>query len=90
MHTIFLTIDTANNAKLLATFLSTVKTVKSVSIDPEVQKEYKWTNPLRPATDEEFELMIQECEEEENLTLEQSKKLSAKKIKKWIKEQKLK
>jgi hypothetical protein len=91
MHTILLTTDTAANAKLLADFLSTVKSVKSVSIDPKIKKEkYNWTNPSRPATDEEFEQMIQECEKEKDMTLEEAQKLSSKKIKKWIKEQKTK
>jgi hypothetical protein len=89
MHTILLTTDTAANAKQLAAFLSTVKTVKSVSIDPVGKEEYNWTNPSRPATDEEFEQMISECEKEENLTFEQAGKLSTQKIKKWIKEKKL-
>lgn len=85
MHTIVLTTDTAANAKLLADFLSTVKSVKSVSIDPEIKKEeYNWTNPSRPATDGEFEQMIQECENDKReYTLEEAQKLSSKKIKKW-------
>jgi len=62
MHTILLTTDTEAHAKALADFLSNVKTVKSVSIDPEVGKKYDWINPTRPATDEEFEQLAVEME----------------------------
>ena len=91
MHTILLTTDTAANAKLLADFLSTVKSVKSVSINPMVNKgeEYNWTNPSRPATDEEFEQLAKEMEQDKGeYTLEEAKALSTKKIKKWLKEKK--
>ena len=64
MHTILLTTDTAANAKLLAAFLSTVKTVKSVSIDPPAVEAYDWTNPSRSATDEEFEQLAIEMEQD--------------------------
>lgn len=90
MHTILLTTDTAADAKLVADFLSTVKTVKSVSIDPLVKKGYNWTNPSRPATDEEFEQLVTEMEQDKDeYTLEEAQKLSTKKIKKWMKEKKL-
>jgi pyruvate-formate lyase-activating enzyme len=90
MHTILLTTDTAANAKVLADFLSTVKTVKSVSIDPVIKKKkYNWTNPTRPATDEEFEQLAIEMEQDTGeYTLEEAQALSTKKIKKWIKEKK--
>jgi len=89
MHTVLLTTDTAANAKLLADFLATVKTVKSVSIDPVIKEDYNWTNPSRPATDEEFEKLAIEMEQDKGeYTLEEAKKLSTKKIKKWIKEKK--
>lgn len=64
MHTILLTTDTEAHAKALADFLSNVKTVKSVSIDPEVDKPYNWTNPTRPATDEEFKQLAVEMEQD--------------------------
>jgi hypothetical protein len=64
MHTILLTTDTEAHAKALADFLSNVKTVKSISVDPEVSKKYNWINPTRPATDEEFEQLAVEMEKD--------------------------
>ena len=90
MHTVLLTTDTASNAKQLADFLSKVNTVKSVSIDHNKKEKYNWINPSRPATDDEFEQMITECEEGGTLTLQEAQKLSTDKIKKWIKKQKAK
>jgi hypothetical protein len=89
MHTILLTTDTEAHAKALADFLSNVKTVKSVSIDPEVSKKYNWTNPTRPATDEEFEQLAVEMEKDKGeYTLEEAKNISTEKIKKWMKKKK--
>ena len=94
MHTLTITTNTADNANFLATFLKTVKIVKSVVIDKksvlisrdtevsEPAGEYNWTNPTRPATDEEFEQMILEAEKDEGYTIEQARKMT----KKWIKE----
>lgn len=84
MHTILLTTDTEAHAKALADFLSNVKTVKSVSIDPEVSKEYNWINPSRPATDEEFEQLAVEMERDKGeYTLEESKRFVTKELKAW-------
>ena len=77
MHTILVTTETAANAKLLAAFLSNVKTVKSVSIDPPVREAYNWTNPSRPATDAEHEQMLAECEASPNLTFAEANVTSA-------------
>jgi pyruvate-formate lyase-activating enzyme len=90
MHTILLTTDTAANAKLLADFLATVKSVKSVSIDPVIKKEeYNWTNPSRPATDEEFEQMIKEIENDKTeYTMEEVKSHVNKELKKWRRKKK--
>jgi hypothetical protein len=89
MHTILLTTNTEAHAKALADFLSNVKTVKSVSIDPEVRKEYNWTNPTRPATDEEFEQLAVEMEQDKGeYSLEEAKNISTEKIKKWMKKKK--
>jgi hypothetical protein len=43
--------------------LKKVKSVKSVTISS-LDKEYNWVNPSRTATDEEFEAMIAEAENE--------------------------
>ncbi|HTA26237.1 MAG TPA: hypothetical protein VK809_00495 [Bacteroidia bacterium] len=89
MHTILLTTDTKAHAKELADFLSNVKTVKTVSIDPEVTKEYNWINPTHPATDEEFEQLAVEMEQDKGeYTLEEAKNISTEKIKKWMKKKK--
>jgi len=67
--------DSLASAKQLATFLRTVKTVQKVIIEPtkkgtetniveEPAEEYNWQNPSRPATEEEFEQMITEAENE--------------------------
>lgn len=61
MHTLLLTTDTAADAKELAEFLSKIKTVKSVTIDPPLKGE-KWVNPLRPLTYKEHEKMLEESE----------------------------
>ncbi len=94
MHTLTITTNTADNANFLATFLKTVKIVKSVVIDKksvlisrdtevsEPAGEYNWTNPTRPATDEEFEQMILEAEKGVGITTKQLKK----NFKQWRKE----
>ena len=101
MKTLTITTTTDANANFLAAFLKTVKIVKSVVInkrtiprlrDSEVsepEEEYNWTNPSRPATDEEFEQMISECEVEYEaglgMTVKEAKALTEKKISKWRK-----
>ena len=89
--------DTASHAKFLFSFLKTVSLVKSVKIEPDADMvnvvndpagEYNWTNPSRPATDEEFEQMIAECEASPSLTAEEAKALTMKEIKEWRKNQK--
>ena len=89
METLIVNIDTASNAHLLAEHLKTVKTVKSVqlfipSFKKQKGEEYDWTNPIRPATDAEFELMISECERDENVPIETVRKNGTKKIKQWM------
>jgi hypothetical protein len=89
--------DTVSHAKFLSTFLKTVSLVKSVKIEPETDPvnivneptgEYDWTNPSRPATDEEFEQMINECEASPSLTAKEAKALTIKEIKEWRKSRK--
>ncbi len=88
MHTILLTTDTKANAKALAEFLSNVKTVKSVSIDP-VNTEYNWTDPSRPATDVEFEQMIVEMKQDKGeYTPNQIKNFVNKELKAWRRKKK--
>ena len=96
-----ITVETDNlaSAKQLATFLRTVKTVKKVVIEQqkngaesylvsEPAEEYNWTNPTRPATDEEFEQMITEAENSPSMTLEEAKAHTFKLIDEWEKKRK--
>ena len=99
MKTLTITTTTDANANFLAAFLKTVKIVKSVVInkktipglrDSEVsepEEEYNWTNPSRPATDEEFEQMISEAEKEIELGLgipsDLARKQTLNELKKW-------
>ena len=87
MHTVVITTDTKANANLLVAFLKEVKTVRTIAIDPLQKDEYNWTNPARPATDEEFELMISEAETEIELGLgipaEIARKQTKEAIKRW-------
>lgn len=84
MKTLIVTTHSAANAKFMAAFLKTVKTVKSVVIDKkskysesevlEPEMEYNWINPSRPATDKEFEQMITEAEAGKSFTTVELKK----------------
>lgn len=49
---------------------------------------YNWTNPSRPATDEEFELLIAECENRPSMTPEEAKKYTFKLLDEWSKRKK--
>lgn len=77
METLILKVDTIANANMLAAFLKTVKPVKSVVLEKHKHKikpksiekvvasedaQYDWINPTRPATEEEIEKMLDECE----------------------------
>jgi hypothetical protein len=84
MHTLLLTTDTAADARQLADFLSKMKTVKSVTIDPPL-KEEKWINPLHPVTDEEHEKMLAESEGSPTMLAEDAEEYSKGLIKKWSK-----
>lgn len=83
MPTLHLTIDTAANAKLLAAVLSTVKSVKSVSIDAPVKKDFNWINPQRAATDEEVEQMLEECDKSSLLSSKEARKHTMKELEEW-------
>lgn len=89
--------DDLSSAKMLATMLKRLDFVKAVSLEKSKKKNVKpltakdWTLPGRPATDDEIENMLAECEEEYKsgavLTLEQAKEKSTKRLEKWVKEQ---
>ena len=64
----------------------TVKSSEQTKVE-EPAEEYNWINPSRPATDEEFEQMISEAENEIAMGLgipaEEARKQTLEKIKKW-------
>lgn len=100
MQTLIVKTENEAAAKLLMAFLKTVRLVKSVTFSSdysetpvntvnEPAESYNWTNPDRPATDEEFEQMIAEAEKEIELGLgipaETARKQTLAEIKKWKK-----
>ncbi|MFH1319585.1 MAG: hypothetical protein ABII90_02900 [Bacteroidota bacterium] len=89
-----LTIETDNaaSAKFLASFLKNHKLVRTVVIEKKGDKietvqepaeEYNWINPSRPATDEEIEQMLTECEKGKGIPSEVSRTKNLKKFKEW-------
>jgi hypothetical protein len=73
--------------------------VKSVSIEQDSESksivkessgEYNWINPNRAATDEEIDLMLNECEAEyiagKCLSIEEAKKKTLNDIREWKKQ----
>ena len=100
MEQLIIILEGKTNAELLMRLLSKFNFVKSVTrekipsadaanIVNEPATEYNWINPSRPATDEEIEQMLDECDRQyangEFLTLEDSKSLTKKKIAEWKK-----
>lgn len=95
MQTLIVKTESEAATKLLLAFLKTVRLVKSVtlfspetntSVVNESSEAYNWTNPSRPATDEEFELMIAEAEAEEGIPAEEARALTMKKLAEWRKQ----
>lgn len=67
MRTLIVKIDTATHAEQVANFLRTVPYIKSViteKTDVSPLTAADWVRPGRPATDEEIEQMLDECEAE--------------------------
>ena len=97
MSTLIVKTETHAAAKLLMTFLKTVRLVKSITLSPDEEKnnvasepfaEYNWTNPSRPATDEEIERMLDECENSPGFTTEEAKSETYKLLDEWQKKHK--
>ena len=92
MQRLIIETDSAVNADFLASFLRTVRSVKKVVVEKptgkaeEPTEPYNWTNPSRPATDEEFEQMISEAEAEEGIPAKEARALTMKKIAEWKKQ----
>lgn len=84
MQKVIVTIDDPANAKLFLRMVRQLNFVESAKIEKD---KYDWINPSRPATDEECEQMISECEAEYDaglfLSVEQAKKMTLKEIDKW-------
>ena len=88
--------DSIANATFLAAFLRTVKSVKKVVIEKQtavsssstlgVEEDaaaYDWTNPSRPATEEEMEQMLDECEKGTLLSSKEARALTRKELQEW-------
>ena len=97
MQTLIVKTESKAAANLLLAFLKTVRVVKSVTISPEEIKadsvnepteEYNWINPLVPATDEEIEKMLDECENGPGLTTKEAKVETNKLLDKWQRKRK--
>ncbi|MBI3500770.1 MAG: hypothetical protein HY063_03165 [Bacteroidetes bacterium] len=79
-------------AKLLLAFLKTVRLVKSITpvadetktgVVNEPAEEYNWINPDRPATEEEIEKMLEECEAEEGIPAKEAREKTLKELREW-------
>ena len=95
-----LIVETTNdaNAKMLAAMLRNLNFVKTVTYKPAKNNKQNtslvkqkpltdkdWILPGRPATDEEIEQMLDECEASPELTLKKAKALTLKEIREWKK-----
>ncbi len=95
MNKIIVEIDDLSNVKRFISILEDLKYVKFYTAEKEEFKnlapltDENWIKPGRPATDEEFEAMIKECEQEYesglSMTSEQAKSLTLEKIAAWRK-----
>ena len=95
MNRIIVEIDNLSNVKRFISILEDLKYVKFFIPEKDDAKdlthltEEDWIRPGRPATDEEFEAMIKECEQEYesglSMTSEQAKSLTLEKIAAWRK-----
>ena len=90
--TFTLEVDRAFHAKQLIGFLKTLPHIKSVTTEKSSAKlsDTDWIKPGRPATDEEFEQMLDECEAEYKaglgMPVEKARALTKKKIAGWRKQ----
>ena len=95
-----LIVETTNdaNAKMLATMLRNLKFVKAVTYKPAKNNKQNpslvkqkpltdkdWILPGRPATDEEIDRMLDECEQGKAISAEESKENNFKNFKAWRK-----
>ncbi len=91
MNRIIVDIDTSLNAKRFINMLKELEYVKHYTPDNTISSlnDIDWVEPGRQASDEEFEVMIKECEAEyktgQSLSSQQAKSLTSKKITEWRK-----
>mgnify|MGYP001598354713 CR=1 FL=1 len=94
MPTLIVKIDTANHAAQVTNFLKTIPYIKSVIAEPRKSSlpvrqagssltAADWVRPGRPATDEEIEQMLDECEAEEGIPLKEAREQTLKELKGW-------
>lgn len=97
MQTLIVKTESEAATKLLLAFLKTVRLVKSVTlVSSEVNAgvvnepatSYNWINPSRPATDEEIELMLNECEASSSYTSDEVMDFVKAELKEWRKKKK--
>lgn len=95
--TLIVETNTNADARMLAAMLKRLDFVKTVSIskptkniglNASLAKQKKltdkdWILPGRPATDEEIDLMLDECEQGTAISAEKSKENNFKKLKAW-------
>ncbi len=88
MQKVIVNIDNPADADIFLKMVERLAFVKSAKIKG---KEYDWINPSRPATEEECEQMIAECESEylagSFLSIDEARKLTLDELAKWRKEQ---
>ena len=100
MEQLIITIEGKSNVDLVMRLMRKFNFVKSITrkktlsqetasanVVSEPVEKYNWINPSRPATDEEFEQMISEAENEIAMGLgisaEKARKQTLEEIKKW-------
>ena len=95
MNRIIVEIDKLSNVKRFISILEDLKYVRFFAPEKDNAKDLTpltdedWIKPGRSATDEEFEAMIKECEQEYesglSMTSEQAKSLTLEKLSAWRK-----
>lgn len=91
MQTVIVKLDTASHAAQVASFLKTIPYIKSVIVEPEISAPLTaadWVRPGRPATDEEIEKMLDECEKSVGLTTTEAKAETYKLLNEWHRKRK--
>jgi hypothetical protein len=97
MSTLIVKTENKAAAKLLLAFLKTVRLVKSITLSPdegtsnvvnEPVEVYNWTNPSRPATEEEIDRMLDDCEKSPSFTTEEVKNFVNEELREWRKKRK--